>query len=183
MGVTVVHSTLTGHVLGAIDRNATGAGLPAVADLVGDALPLRRPVGPEDDAPTVFEVLVPADQLATAAVQPPPDLFTTSMAYAVEAGTGGVAKPALLPLSPWATTSQPVVLKSNGVTVTLDRTTKGVPASVLVVLAGDTGTVVLSGQIFAERKTVTIGVSLAAGWYAVLTLATGWQGRLEAVKV
>lgn len=178
MSLTVVYSQLTRHVVAAIEETAVRAAPQPVEQIVGAVLPLRRTVLRADPAGAEqLDVPVPADQLATALADPVAGVLANPLAYAV--GSGSV----LEPLSPWSAGAEAVVLKSTGVTVTLERTSKGLATPVLVVIARPGTTLVLSGQVFAERKTVTIGVELPAGPYAVLTLAQGWHGRLDGMTL
>ncbi|MET0418459.1 MAG: hypothetical protein ABW022_20800 [Actinoplanes sp.] len=176
MSATAIHCTLTGHILAAIDRAGKQAGPVPVDRLVGAALPVRRGAGTGDTGPV--EVAVPVDQLGTAGVDSVPDLLTNPFQYAVSGGH------TLTPLSPWGAEAAPTMLTTTSVTVTLERTSRGVATPVLVVLAGPDGVLTLSGQVFSGRKAVTIGVGLRPGQsYAVLTLAAGWQARADLLPV
>jgi hypothetical protein len=176
VSVTAIYCTLTGHILAAIDRAGKQAGPVPVDRLVGPALPVRRRTETGDTGP--IEVAVPVDQLGTAAVDSVPNLLTNPFQYAVGSGRTPTT------LSPWGTDASPTVLTTTSVTVTLERTSRGVATPVVVVLAGPDGVVTLNGQVFAGRKAVTIGVGLRLGQsHAVLTLAAGWQARAEVLPV
>jgi len=178
VSLTVVYAQLTRHVVAAIDETAVRTAPQPVEQIVGSVLPLRRTVLRTGAAQAEqLDVPVPADQLGTALADPAAGVLTNPMAYGIGSGS------ALEPLSPWSAGAEPVALKSTGVTVTLERTSKGLATPVLVVIARPGATLVLSGQVFAERKVVTIGVELPPGPYAVLTLATGWHGRLDGLSL
>jgi hypothetical protein len=176
VAVTVVHSRPTGHVLAALDLTGPVPAPLPLAQLVGAALPVARP-GPAGAGHGPGEVHVPADQLDTAAADRTPGLLTQPMAFGVGPGR------ALTPLSPWAASAKPVELKNTGIVLTLDRTSIGGNTPVLIVIAGPAGEFTLTGQVYAGRKQTTIGVALTGGDYTVLTLAAGWHGRLEELKL
>ncbi|MBG0562867.1 hypothetical protein [Actinoplanes aureus] len=196
MGLTVVHVQRTGHILGAADLTGPPGPPVPVEQLAGTALPLRWspvPGQPDGGDKQPSRALIRAEHLATAAAERVPRLLENPLEFAV----GGGRTP--VPLTPWDANSKPVELKTNGITLTLDHTSAGQPTAVLVVLAGkgvdlafaasaEDGTegevFTLAGQVFAGRKMTKIGVALEQdAWYTVLTLAEGWHGRLEAVRV
>ena len=163
MTETIVYESTTGHVLGALSTPGAGA-VPAVADLVGDGLPAWAGV----------DVTVPAERLLAATAAPEPGLLAAPLRYGVET-IGGVPRSQLLRLSTWG--SGGVTLDGNGVTITLPA---DVPDAtpVLVVVAGEDGPVALLPAQMKGRS-LDLRLSLSTGAYGVLTLVTGYEGRLD----
>ncbi|GAB7044471.1 MULTISPECIES: hypothetical protein [Catenuloplanes] len=168
MSDTIVYESTTGHVLGAIATPGAGAGVPPVADLVGTELPLWSGV----------DVTVPAERLSAAAVVPTPGLLAGPLGFGVET-VGGAPRSQLLRLATWG--GGGVRLDADGVTVSLPA---DVPDAtpVLVVVAGEDGPVALLPARMTGRS-LTLRLSLPDGDYVLLTLVTGYAGRLDPLTV
>lgn len=178
MSLYVVYATDTGHVVGALAVAGTPAATPAVAELVGDGLPL--PVTPSDGTPIILPLA--SSQLAAAAVEDTGEALAWPMRYGV-AVADGKPKSRLARLERWPPSHNPVKVEPGRVTVSLEQPATR-PTPVLVVLRGRDGSPVpLSGEIPAGTASRTWPVSLTAGPYGVLALVAGWEGRLVADTV
>ncbi|MFV2120124.1 hypothetical protein ACE14D_17455 [Streptomyces sp. Act-28] len=177
MTLTVVYAADTGHVVGALAL--TGADAPAdVAALVGDALPLRVPLG----GGRTVTLPLNARALAAAIVDGEPDALTDPLAFGVEPTSAGAPGPALLRLAGWSG-GDGIALATDGLTVTVPVAANR-PAGVVALVSDGQDTRVLAGEIPAQQVRVKLPVTLdQGGTYGVLALVAGWAGRLEKAVV
>jgi hypothetical protein len=170
--VTVVYESETRHVLGVL--SVTGGGAPPdAAPLVGPGLPARVVTR---DRSAVVDATVPAERLRTAVVEDTPGLLADPYAFAVEI-VNGEARSRLLSLAPWREGSG-VTVDSHGVHVVLGR---GVPEGtrMLVVLATEDGPAGMWPGHLPTDGSVDLEATLAPGGYGVLTLVSGYAGRVD----
>ncbi|XVU28351.1 hypothetical protein ACQPZJ_15295 [Actinoplanes sp. CA-054009] len=168
MALSVVYTPETGHVLGAV----TSIGAPETADpatLAGAALPLRVSLGAAEPA----VVSVPARELAAHVPDDEPAVLTDPLAFSVEKpGTG------LVRLRTW---TEGLSFTPAGLSVKLPTTDNVNATHVVAFVTEGPETRTTSGDIKAGDDTVELPIAVANGPHAVLVLATGWAGRLEAV--
>jgi len=174
MTLSVVYVAQTGHVVGA--RGVTGEdAVTDLASLIGTELTLRKSLETGDLA----AVSLRPGQLAAGSVDDEPRVFAGPLTFGADV-EGGVLKPALLELSPW---HDGLALKETTFEVSVPVAV-GPATPVVVLLAGDAGTTLLTGEIPAQGKTVAFQVDLKKDdVHAVLVLVAGQTGRFEALKV
>jgi hypothetical protein len=144
----------------------------APAWLVGDALPMRVPVGPGEFA----AVSLPADGLRVHTPDDDPRVFSELLRYAVEL-VGTTPQPALVRLPLW---SGGVEFVDNGLRVEVPEPAAEATTVLAWISDGD-DTLEVSRDIAAGAKETTIPVTVASGPHAVLVQVAGWAGRLEEV--
>ncbi|MFJ7219129.1 hypothetical protein [Amycolatopsis sp. NPDC098790] len=173
MSLFVVYVKKTGHVVGAV--RAVGAGLPAVAEVVGDELPVRVSLLPEEVATLTLD----AGELAVQEADDEPDVFLDPLAFGVEpVPAGQPAKPALVPLP---ASSKPLVFQNNGLRVEVDNPV-GADTVVRAFISAGPSTTVLPGQINQGDTVTTLPTAVDDDPHGVLVLVPGWAGRLEKVE-
>lgn len=173
MGLFVVYVKKTGHVVGAVQ--AIGAALPTVAEVAGDALPVRVSLLPEEVATLTLD----AGELGVQEADDEPGVFLDPLAFGVEpVPPGQPAKPALVPL---VKSSKPLVYQGNGLRVEVDNPV-GADTVVRVFISAGRATTVLPGQINKGDTFTTLPTAVDDDPHGVLVLVPGWVGRLEKVE-
>jgi hypothetical protein len=185
MTTIVVYATDTGHVLGALAPSGPAAAAPDVAMLVGDALPVWAGLANGQTVPLAF----PASRLGSAVVTDQPDALVVPLAFGVRRGSDGKPGPELDELKPATAGSRPLAPPPEGVTVTVapNVVTVALPMAadadlpVLVVVGSASGTQQPQHSTIRQGSTSTnITITVGAGPHAVLALAGGWRGVVEA---
>jgi hypothetical protein len=162
VSVFAVYESSTGVVVGAV--KAIDVPVPAVAALVGTALPVR--VG-------AATLSLPGRELAVHEADDQPEVFTDPLAY----GVTRPPKPALAKLP----TLDPPTFDGTGLLVALP----GNPAqdtAVFALVSEGQGTLPVTGTITKDTDHVALPVTVSAGTHAVLLLVAGWAGRLDEVE-
>lgn len=173
MSLFVVYVKKTGHVVGAVQ--AIGAALPTVAEVAGDALPVRVSLLPEEVATLTLD----AGELGVQEADDEPGVFLDPLAFGVEPVLPGQPpKPALVPL---VESSKPLVFKDNGLRVEVDNPV-GADTVVRVFISAGRATTVLPGQINKGDTSTTLPTAVDDDPHGVLVLVPGWVGRLEKVE-
>jgi hypothetical protein len=177
MSMTVVYASATGHVVGVRTGAGIGTAAPAVADavadMVGQGLPLHRRLSDN----TVADLVLPAGSLGAATVDDTPDALLDPLTFEVQRDpAGGAPKPALRRLAGWGETD-PVTLTPTSVTVNVGNPVAA-STPVIVVLSGGSPQL-LTGEVAEGESKRTFDVRLDPGTYGVLLLVAGRHGRLD----
>ena len=168
MGVFAVYESSTGTVVGAV--KAIGTPAPAVAALVGDALPVRLSIGTGE----VSVLSLKGRELAVHEADDQPEVFDGPLAY----GVTQPSKPALAKLPELVDAP---TFDEAGLLVKLPKNPAQDTAVFALVSEGEQ-TLPITGTITKDTDHVSIPVTVSAGAHAVLVLVAGWAGRLVEVK-
>ncbi|WP_370961954.1 hypothetical protein [Amycolatopsis sp. cg9] len=170
MSVFAVYESSTGNVVGAV--KAIGTPLPAAADVVGAALPVRLSLGSGE----VVTLSLAGRELAVHEADDQPAVFVEPLAYGVKRVAGQPAKPALAKL---AELSAPA-FDPTGLLVELPGPAAEDTAVFALVSEGP-DTLPVTGKVEKDADHVSLPVTVSAGAHAVLLLVAGWAGRLEEI--
>lgn len=172
MSVFVVYEKSTGTVVGAV--RAVGATLPAAADLVGDALPLRVLL----DASSRVTLSMAVADLAVHEADDEPAVFATPLGFGVAQTPNQQLKPALTRLT---VLDETLVFDAIGLVVELPGPAPADTAVFALVSEGQQ-TQRVDSVIKKGDPRVSVPVTVTPGKHGVLVLVAGWAGRLVEVE-
>jgi hypothetical protein len=170
MTMDVVYAVATGHVLGVRSGVGLGTGVPAVADLVGPALPLRRRLSDG----TLVELAVPAAMLGAGIVADTPDALLDPMMFQVRLDAAGTVQAELVRQTDGGAGELTVTLTTTSVKVDVGAAVTAT-TPVLVIVSGHEP---LSAMLQPPERITELGARLQpTTTYGVLVLVAGRPGR------